>query len=156
METLIDNLPRILAGFRDTLYLLAASGVAALVVGVVLATMRVSPVPVLRAVGTGYVTVFRNVPLVVLFLITILASFAIADMSNVGSGRFGSGGNDLVRVGDEQITARDIDSAMRRLLTQARQQNPEASYATIANQFDPLYCEHEGRLAVEECRKEDC
>jgi glutamate transport system permease protein len=70
VETLIDNLPRILAGFRDTLYLLAASGAGALAVGVVLATMRVSPVPVLRAVGTGYVTVFRNVPLVVLFLIT--------------------------------------------------------------------------------------
>ena len=28
--------------------------------------------------------------------------------------------------------------------------------ACVANQFDPLYCEHEGRLAVEECRKEDC
>jgi len=74
----------------------------------------------------------------VLFLVMILASFAIADMSNVGSGQFGSGGNDLVRVGDEQITSRDVDSAMRRLLTQARQQNPEATYSTIANQFGPL------------------
>ena len=74
----------------------------------------------------------------VLFLVMILASFAIADMSNVGSGRFGSGGNNLARVGDEQITARDIDSAMRRLLTDARQQNPEATYATIAGQFEPL------------------
>ena len=70
MDALIDNLPRILAGFRDTLYLLGASAVIALALGVVLAAMRVSPVPVLRAVGTGYVTVFRNVPLVVLFLIT--------------------------------------------------------------------------------------
>lgn len=70
METLLDNLPRILTGFRDTLYLLVVSGGAALAVGVLLATMRVSPVPVARAVGTGYVTVFRNVPLVVLFLIT--------------------------------------------------------------------------------------
>ena len=73
----------------------------------------------------------------VVFLVMILASFAIADMSNVGSGKFGSG-NDLARVGDEQITARDIDSAMRRLLTDARQRNPEATYATIANQFEPL------------------
>jgi glutamate transport system permease protein len=70
MDTLIDNLPRILAGFRDTLSLLGASAVIALAAGVVLAAMRVCPVPVLRAVGTGYVTVFRNVPLVVLFLIT--------------------------------------------------------------------------------------
>lgn len=70
MDTLIENLPRILAGFRETLYLLGASAVIALALGVALAAMRVSPVPVLRAVGTGYVTVFRNVPLVVLFLIT--------------------------------------------------------------------------------------
>jgi glutamate transport system permease protein len=70
MDALIDNLPRILGGFRDTLSLLGASAVIALALGVVLAAMRVSPVPVLRAVGTGYVTVFRNVPLVVLFLIT--------------------------------------------------------------------------------------
>ena len=76
--------------------------------------------------------------IMVLFLLTILASFAIADMSNVGSGRFGSGGNNLARVGSEQITARDVDSAMRRLLAQARQQNPEATYATIADQFGPL------------------
>ena len=74
----------------------------------------------------------------VLFLVAILASFALADMSNVGSGRLGSGGNGLVKIGDEQITTRDVDSAMRRLLNDARQQNPEATYATIANQFDPL------------------
>ena len=76
--------------------------------------------------------------IMVLFLLTILASFAIADMSGVGSGQFGSGGGALVRVGDERITDRDVDSAMRRLLTDARQQNPEATYATIANQFGPL------------------
>lgn len=70
MQTLLDNLPRILDGFRETLYLLAVSGSAALAVGVVLAAMRVSPVPILRGVGTAYVNVFRNVPLVVLFLIT--------------------------------------------------------------------------------------
>ena len=76
--------------------------------------------------------------IMVLFLLAILASFALADMSSVGSGRFGSGGNNLVRVGSEQITTRDVDSAMRRLLTQARQQNPEATYQTIADQFGPL------------------
>ena len=70
MDTLIENLPRILAGFRDTLYLLGAAGAVAMVAGVLLAAMRVSPVPVLRAAGTSYVNVFRNVPLVVLFLIT--------------------------------------------------------------------------------------
>jgi glutamate transport system permease protein len=47
----------------------ASSGVA-LAAGVLLAAMRVSPTPVLRGVGTSYVNVFRNIPLVVLFLIT--------------------------------------------------------------------------------------
>ncbi|MGH6706476.1 MAG: peptidyl-prolyl cis-trans isomerase [Sphingomicrobium sp.] len=76
--------------------------------------------------------------IVVAFLLLILASFALVDMSNVGSGRLGSGEDALVQIGDEQITTRDVDSAMRRLLTEARQQNPEATYATIANQFGPL------------------
>lgn len=67
---LIDNGPQILGGFRDTLYLLGASGLVALAVGVVLAAMRVAPVAILRATGTSYVNVFRNIPLVVLFLIT--------------------------------------------------------------------------------------
>lgn len=67
---LIDNGPQILGGFRDTLYLLGASGLVALAVGVVLAAMRVAPVAILRAAGTSYVNVFRNIPLVVLFLIT--------------------------------------------------------------------------------------
>jgi glutamate transport system permease protein len=70
VEVLLDNSGRILEGFRDTLFLLGASGLIAVVVGVVLAAMRVSPTPVLRGVGTSYVNVFRNIPLVVLFLIT--------------------------------------------------------------------------------------
>ncbi len=70
MDVLVDNLPAILGGFRDTLLLLVASSIVALVVGVFFAALRVSPVPVLRLAGTSYVNVFRNVPLVVLFLIT--------------------------------------------------------------------------------------
>lgn len=70
MDVLIDNLPQILGGFRDTLALLGASAAMALVLGVLLAAMRVAPVPVLRGAGTSYVNVFRNTPLVVLFLIT--------------------------------------------------------------------------------------
>ncbi len=70
MDVLIDNLPRILGGFRDTLLLLGASALVAFALGVPLAAMRVSPVPVLRLAGTSYVNVFRNIPLVVLFLIT--------------------------------------------------------------------------------------
>jgi len=52
-----------LAGFRLILGLTGASAVISLVVGTILAAMRVSPIPVLRAFGTGWVNIFRNTPL---------------------------------------------------------------------------------------------
>lgn len=70
MGVLVDNLPQILRGFRTTLELLVVSGAVALVLGTLLAACRVAPVPTLRAVGTSYVNVFRNIPLVILFLLT--------------------------------------------------------------------------------------
>jgi peptidyl-prolyl cis-trans isomerase D len=73
--------------------------------------------------------------IVVLFLLAILASFAVADIANVRSSSFGGSSSSLATVGDEMITERDMDSAMRRVLNQARQQNPEATYANIASQF---------------------
>ena len=74
----------------------------------------------------------------VLFLVAIAASFALADMSNVGSGTLGGGPKGLVEVGDLEVSDRDMDSAMRRILQQAQQQNPEATYESIAGQFEPL------------------
>jgi peptidyl-prolyl cis-trans isomerase D len=76
--------------------------------------------------------------ILVLFLIAIAASFALADISNVRSGTFGFGGSGLVNVGDEEITDRELDGAMRLVLQQAQRQNPEATYSSIADQFDPV------------------
>jgi peptidyl-prolyl cis-trans isomerase D len=76
--------------------------------------------------------------LLILFLIAIAASFALADMSNVSSGTLGFGGKGLVQVGDEEISDRDVDGAMRLVLQQAQRQNPEATYSSIADQFDPV------------------
>ncbi|HEX6219143.1 MAG TPA: peptidyl-prolyl cis-trans isomerase, partial [Sphingomicrobium sp.] len=53
-------------------------------------------------------------------------------------GSFGQSSGALAEVGDEEITDRDVSNAMRRALEQARQQNPEADYAAIAGQFDPI------------------
>src|SRR5690242_7821589 len=50
-------------GFLWILKLTAASSVCALVLGTLLAAMRVSPIPVLRAFGTAWVNIFRNTPL---------------------------------------------------------------------------------------------
>jgi glutamate transport system permease protein len=63
---------RLVEGFSVTLQLLGWSALLATALGTVLAAMRVSPIPPLRAFATGYVTVFRNTPLVVLFLITVV------------------------------------------------------------------------------------
>ncbi|AWD23751.1 MULTISPECIES: amino acid ABC transporter permease [Micrococcus] len=41
--------------------------------GVVLALFRISPVPSLRALGTGYVNVVRNTPLTIIMLLGVLA-----------------------------------------------------------------------------------
>lgn len=70
MEALSENFDLVLSGFGKTLQLLAASGALAMVVGTLVAVARVSPVPVLRGVGAGYVTIFRNTPLLVLILLT--------------------------------------------------------------------------------------
>jgi glutamate transport system permease protein len=49
----------------------------ALLLGVLLAVLRISPVPPLRALATAYVTVFRNIPLLVLL---VLAVFGMPDV----------------------------------------------------------------------------
>ena len=43
------------------------------VLGVVLALFRISPVPSLRALGSGYVNVVRNTPLTIIMLLGVLA-----------------------------------------------------------------------------------
>ncbi len=50
-----------------TLILFAGGGALALVLGTVVGAMRVSPVPVARAVGTAYVNTIRNTPLTLVF-----------------------------------------------------------------------------------------
>ncbi|HET9255404.1 MAG TPA: amino acid ABC transporter permease [Pseudonocardiaceae bacterium] len=67
MELLVDNWDLYITGFRNTILLFILAGIGALALGTLLAAMRVSPVPVLRLVGTGYVTVFRNTPLTLVF-----------------------------------------------------------------------------------------
>ncbi|MGH3489252.1 MAG: amino acid ABC transporter permease [Actinopolymorphaceae bacterium] len=68
---------RLIDGFWLTLQLLACSLVIATVLGTLLAAMRVSPVAPLRAFGTSYVNVFRNTPLVVLFVIAVVGLPAV-------------------------------------------------------------------------------
>lgn len=73
MDTLIENLDLFAQGFLVTLQLCVVAGVMAIAIGTVAAVMRISPLPPLRALGAGYVTVFRNTPLTVVLFFTVFA-----------------------------------------------------------------------------------
>ena len=69
MNVLLDNLALFREGFIGTVELTAASALLAMVLGVIIAGCRVSPVPPLRIFGTAWVTLMRNTPLTLLFLV---------------------------------------------------------------------------------------
>ena len=71
-----------------------------------------------------------------LFLILLLAGFAMQDIKQYISGN--PGGGALASVGSEDVTDRDMSGALQRRLTEVRQSDPAADYATIAKDFDPL------------------
>ncbi|MFF7588891.1 amino acid ABC transporter permease [Kitasatospora purpeofusca] len=72
MKTLTDNWSTYWEGFLGTLSLFLVSAVLALVLGVLIASFRVSPVKPLRVFGTAWVTLLRNTPLTLLFFIVVL------------------------------------------------------------------------------------
>lgn len=73
-------------------------------------------------------------------LIAILAGFALADLSNFGTGNigFGMGSSTLADVGSQQVSEQEMSQAMQRRLQQVRQQKPDADYATIIGDFDAV------------------
>ncbi|MBH0775175.1 amino acid ABC transporter permease [Nocardia bovistercoris] len=66
---------RILEAFWVTIKLTVLSAIGALILGTLVAAMRVSPVPVARALGTAYVTIFRNTPLTLIILFCSLGLY---------------------------------------------------------------------------------
>lgn len=71
MNVLLDNFAGFREGFIGTLTLTAVSALIALVLGLVIAGFRVSPVPPLRLFGTVWVNLLRNTPLTLLFLVAV-------------------------------------------------------------------------------------
>ena len=70
MEQLWSLMPIFMEGFRVTLLLLAVSGVLSLVLGTLIAAMRISPVAALRGFGAFWTEVARNTPLTLVFFFT--------------------------------------------------------------------------------------
>ncbi|MFY1633167.1 amino acid ABC transporter permease [Solwaraspora sp. WMMB335] len=76
---LVEYFDVFVGGFWLTLQLCVLSATGALLIGTVIAILRISPVPPLRWLGTAYVTVFRNVPL------TIVMFFSAFGLPALGS-----------------------------------------------------------------------
>lgn len=62
----------VLGAFWTTVQLTLLSAICSLVLGTVLAGMRVSPVPLMRGFGAAYVNIVRNIPLTVIIVFTSL------------------------------------------------------------------------------------
>ena len=72
--------------------------------------------------------------------LAILGGFALADLSNFGTGNIGLGmsSTTLAKVGDQEVDERQMSDAMQRRLQQARQQRPDADYASIIGDFNQV------------------
>ena len=62
----------ILGAFWVTIQLSVLSAIGSLVIGTFMAVLRVSPVAVLRLIGTSYVNIVRNTPLTLLMVASVL------------------------------------------------------------------------------------
>lgn len=89
----MDNITELLRdydffdAFKTTIELTVVSALFALIIGTVVAVMRVSPVGVLRFMGTTYVTLVRNTPLTLVIVFCNLGLFvqlgvALADKNS--------------------------------------------------------------------------
>jgi glutamate transport system permease protein len=77
---------QILEAFWVTIQLTVLSAVGALILGTVVAGLRVSPVPVARWVGTAYVTIFRNTPLTLIIVFMSLGLYTTMGWRLAGEG----------------------------------------------------------------------
>jgi glutamate transport system permease protein len=73
VDDLISNYDLVLKAFGLTLGLFVVSGIASLVLGTILAAMRVGPVSVLARAASAYVTIVRNTPLLMIFIFMAVA-----------------------------------------------------------------------------------
>jgi glutamate transport system permease protein len=73
MDAVFSNFDDYLAGFGLTIALFVVSGIGALILGTVLAVFRVGPVSILNKAAALYVTLFRNTPLLMIFVFMAIA-----------------------------------------------------------------------------------
>jgi len=104
VDAIIENLPLFLNGFLGTLGLLLIAGSGALVLGVLVAAMRISPVASLRGFATVYTELLRNTPLT---LILFFCAFVLPYLE------FSPGYFTLAAIGLTAYTSPFIAEALR-------------------------------------------
>jgi glutamate transport system permease protein len=73
MDAVFSNFDEYLRAFGLTLLLFLVSGVLSLIWGTILAVFRVGPVAILQRAAALYVTLFRNTPLLMIFIFMAVA-----------------------------------------------------------------------------------
>jgi glutamate transport system permease protein len=73
MDAVFSNFDEYLKAFGITIGLFVVSGIASLIFGVILASLRVGPVAVMRRAAAVYVAIFRNTPLLMIFIFMAVA-----------------------------------------------------------------------------------
>ena len=89
MNAVLDNLDAVVRAFTYTLLLFVIAGVLSLVLGTMLAALRVGPVSVLRLAAATYVTVIRNTPLLIVLIYFRIAAPKIGLNFNFINVQFG-------------------------------------------------------------------
>ncbi len=79
LQTLLSQY-NVLAAFWMTIKLTAAGAIGSLLIGTVVAILRVSPVGVLQKIGVAYVTLIRNTPLT---LIVFFCAFGLLQVMQI-------------------------------------------------------------------------
>jgi His/Glu/Gln/Arg/opine family amino acid ABC transporter permease subunit len=84
MDVIFGNLDLWGEAIGNTLLVFFVGGIIALVLGIIVGAMRVSPVPIARAVGTVYVNLIRNTPLTLVFFFFVFGypQLGLPDLSN--------------------------------------------------------------------------
>lgn len=101
----------VMKAFWGTIRLSLVAGVGSLVLGTLLAAMRVAPTPVLRTAGALYVYVFRNTPLT---LVLLFCSLGLSDTLRLQiSNDPGTNGFWLAAIGMTIYTASFVCESLR-------------------------------------------
>lgn len=71
MHVVLSHFPDLLSGFLVTVELTVLGYLGALILGTILAVCRIGPITPLRVIGSIYVEVFRNIPLLALLILFV-------------------------------------------------------------------------------------